>query len=278
MELKELLKQDAPILSPGCFDVLSALLIEQAGFPSISVSGAAVTAAAMGLPDHSFLGADELSQLVCRITSLTHIPLLVDCESGFGNLLTARRTANLMEKVGAACVCFQDKQIDQTLLSPQRMAGLLKGISDARRSGHMMLMARTDALDTEGMKRTIDRCKRYVDGGAELLFINGIETPEQMDQISSVRLGVPLKFNNTIKKSGAQYSAQELYERGFQIIAYSASLQKVAVRAMQTVLTELRNTGKTQGCLHMAITQKERSELLDDAAWLDWAHKYSNLT
>lgn len=275
MELRELLKQNAPILSPGCFDVLSALLVEQAGFPSVSISGAAVTAAAMGLPDRSFLGAEELAQLVNRITSVVRIPVFVDCESGFGSVLTAIRTAALMEKLGAACVCFQDKQTDRTLLDPRRMAGLLKGASEARRGGGMMLMARTDALATEGLERTVERCRRYVDSGAELLFVNGLETPLQMEQIARAGLGVPLKFNNTIKKNGSQYSAQELYGLGFQIIAYSASLQKAAVKAMQTVLKQLHDTGKTQGCLSMAITQQERAQLLGDAIWQAREEKYS---
>jgi len=103
------------------------MLIEQAGFPSLSISGAAVTAAAMGLPDHSFLGADELALLVSRITSVTRIPLLVDC-------------------------------------------------------------------------------------GAQLLFVNGIETAAQMEEIVSARLGVPLKFNNTIKRAGTQYTASRIPE------------------------------------------------------------------
>lgn len=274
-KLADLFLQDKPIISPGCFDALSALLIQQAGFSCASISGAAVTASMLGLPDYGFVGLEEMTRLVQQITLICDIPILVDCESGYGNALTALRAMQSMQKAGAACVCFQDeKKHDGTLMSSSEMQGMLHAAIDGRAEGDTLLMARTDALASAGIDEALRRAQAYIEAGADLIFIDGIQSPSDFEAVFNARLGVPLKYNNAIKQNGEQYTAQQLSEKGFKLITYSASLQKAAIKAMQGLLMELSLTGRTQGWIDKKISQCERATLLGTQQWKEKAKKY----
>lgn len=273
--LRQLLKQPYPVISPGCFDALSALLAQKTGFKCVSVSGAAATAAMLGLPDKAFLGLDDMAQLTARITGAVDIPVLVDCDAGYGNALNAAHTMRVMSKMGAACVCFQDKLVSENRLrSVEEMEGLLGAVVHARGSEDTLIMARTDALKSEGTEMALVRAHKYVAYGADIIFIDGLSEEADIKKLAKAQLNVPLKFNNTIKSAQEQKSAQQLYDCGFSLITYSASLQKAAIKAMQAVLNELLATGKTQGCLSKKISQKERSAILGEDDWDRLAQKY----
>ena len=265
--LKNLFQKNEPIISPGCYDALSALLIQQEQFQCASISGAAVTASLLGLPDYGFFGLQEMFNVVAQITSVCDLPVLVDCDSGYGNVQTAFRTMQMMIKAGAACVCFQDLQkSDEHLMTSNEMCGYIEAAKDARSNADTLLMVRTDACRILGIEEAIRRAKIYEQMGADLLFIDGVADSE-MELVQKARFTVPLKYNNTIKDGAFQYSAQELYQRGFQLITYSASLQKAAIKAMQGILSELQRTGRTIGWIERKATQKERTVLLQGEIW-----------
>ena len=271
--LFKLLGSSRPVMSPGCFDALSALLVQQAGFPCVSISGPAYTAETLGKPDLGFSNLDDMVLLVERITSVVDIPVLVDCDSGYGNAITATNAMQRLQKAGAACVCFQDEnKFTGEIETASRMCGLLEAVA-AVKDDDTLLMARTDSYGKYGIDDALERASRYRDSGADVLFIDGVK-PEDFSKLKEVFIDVPLKYNNAIKKDGFQYSAQELGAFGFSLIAYSSSLQKVAIKSMQGVLAELLATGKTAGWLDKAVTQSERNSIVGHGKWKEMSEKY----
>ena len=188
------------------------------------------------------------------------------------------RTVKEMARLGAACVCFQDKDPrhpqKDVIVSCQKMQKKLEAALMARGNSDMLIMARTDALTSCGIDEAIARARRYAQTGADLIFINGIETDEQISAIQAAQIDVPLKFNNTIKKGERQRTSQELYQKGFKLVAYSASLQKAAIKSMVDILEELRIKDKTEGFIDRKISQKQRAQLLNQSLWEEYQNKY----
>ncbi len=271
--LKKLLERPEPLVSPGAWDALSALLIEKEGFDAVSISGAAVTAALFGLPDKSFLGLSDSVQTTQRIVQAVNIPVIVDCENGYGNAVHVIRAVKEMERIGAACVCFQDKDpVSGVLASCNEMEHKIRAGVDARRE--IMVMARTDAFALHGIDEAIARARRYAAAGADILFVDGLKKRDDMLRLRDADIGVPLKYNNTIKSDGLQWSSTELYEMGFNLITYSASLQKAALFAMRGLLRELKKNDRTQGYQDRKISQSERAALLGQAVWDKYEETY----
>ncbi len=271
--LKHILEKPGPLVSPGAWDALSALMIEKEGFQAVSISGAAVTAAQFGLPDKSFLGLSDILQTTLRIVHTVQIPVIVDCEHGYGNALHVIRAVKEMERIGAACVCFQDKDpVSSVLASSKEMENKIRAGVDARRE--MVLMARTDAFALHGIDEAISRAKRYAAAGADIIFVDGLKKRDDMLRLRDADIGVPLKYNNTIKTDGMQWSSAELYEMGFKLITYSASLQKAALFAIRGVLRELKKNDRTHGYQDKKISQSERAALLGQAVWDKYEETY----
>ena len=272
--LQRLLERPGPVVSPGAWDALSAMLIEKEGFDAVSISGAAVTAAVLALPDKSFLGLSDIFQTSLRIAQAVQIPVIVDCEDGYGNALHVIRAVREMERIGIACLCIQDKDpVSGALAQAKEMEGKVRAAVDTRRG--ILLMARTDAFAAHGIEEAIARARRYAAAGADIVFVDGLKKRDDMLRLRDAGIGVPLKYNNTIKADGRQWSSAELYEMGFKLVTYSASLQKAAIFGMRGLLRELRASDRTEGYQDRKIAQSERAALLGQAVWDRYEEKYT---
>ena len=271
--LRRLLERPGPVVSPGAWDALSAILIEKEGFDAVSISGAAVTAAVLGLPDKSFLGLSDIFHSSLRIAQAVKIPVIVDCEDGYGNALHVIRAVAEMERIGIACLCIQDKNpLTGTLAQAKEMENKIRAAVDTRRE--ILLMARTDAFAAYGIEEAIARARRYAAAGADIVFVDGLKKRDDMLRLRDAAVGVPLKYNNTIKADGRQWSSAELCEMGFKLVTYSASLQKAAIFGMRGLLRELRTNDRTQGYSDRKIAQSERAAILGQAVWDRYEERY----
>ncbi|WP_174284810.1 oxaloacetate decarboxylase [Sphingomonas bacterium] len=187
---------------PGCWDGLSALLIERAGFEAAFLSGAALSMARLGRPDMGLVTASELIDAVSQIVDRIDIPLIVDGDTGFGNALTLRRTLRQLERAGAAAVQIEDQVFPKRCghMAGKRVVPLSEGVGriraaiDAREA--MLVIARTDALSIEGLDATLDRAEAYLAAGADLLFVEGPRTFAEAQAIADrFAARVPLVHN-----------------------------------------------------------------------------------
>jgi 2-methylisocitrate lyase-like PEP mutase family enzyme len=187
---------------PGCWDGLTALLIERAGFPVAFLSGGALSMGRYGRPDMGLVTATEVIDAVAVIRDRIAIPLIVDGDTGFGNALTLQRTLRAFERAGASAVQIEDQgfpkrcghMAGKTVVPLAEAVGRIKAALDTRED--MLVIARTDALAIEGLAAAIDRAEAYLDAGADLLFIEGPRTMDELKAVAARFAGrVPLVHN-----------------------------------------------------------------------------------
>ena len=183
MNLRKRLAEPGIVLAPGVYDGLTALLAEQAGFEALYLSGAAVAYTRLGRPDIGLSSVSEMADTMTLIADRVSCPVIIDADTGFGNALNAQRTMRLYERAGAAALQVEDQTYpkrcghlaNKSLIPPDEMAGKVAAMADARRSDDTLIIARTDAIAVEGLAAALDRAERYLDAGADVLFV---EAPE----------------------------------------------------------------------------------------------------
>ena len=191
VSLRARLKMPGLIVAPGCYDALSALLIERAGFEAAYVSGASIAYTRLGRPDIGLVSFSELADIVAAIRERVSIPLIVDMDTGFGNALNVQRSVKLLAQAGASALQLEDQVTpkrcghlaDKSLVSAAEMCGKIRAALDARPSDEMLLIARTDAIAVEGFAAAIDRAEAYLAAGADVLFVEAPQTDEQLAAI-----------------------------------------------------------------------------------------------
>jgi len=190
-KLREQLAAPGPIVAPGCYDGLTALLIEQAGFDCAYLSGASVSFTRLGLPDIGLASMTEVANVISNIRERLDIPLIVDGDTGFGNALNVKRTVRLFERMGASAIQLEDQTLPKrcghldgkTLVSVDEMLGKIRAAQDARQDEDTVIVARTDAIAVTGLDEALERGNAYIEAGADVLFV---ESPLDDEQLALV--------------------------------------------------------------------------------------------
>ncbi len=242
-----LLDRPGIVKAPGAHNAMAGLLAKAAGFDCLYVSGAAVTAA-MALPDLGVIQLNELCDTVRQIHRATQLPLIVDGDTGYGEVLNVMRTIRELEDAGAAAIQMEDQILpkkcghlnDKLLASPEEMARKVAAARKARR--HLRIIARTDAVQSEGLEAGLARARLYAEAGADLVFADGIKTPEEFRRFSS-ECGVPFMANMTEFGRTPYYTAQQIQEFGCKVVIWPVSSLRVAAKAMESMYSELAEKG-----------------------------------
>ena len=235
------------IKAPGCYDALSATLVERAGFPAAYLSGFAMSAASLGAPDLGLIGLDDVTSAVRRITACVAIPVIVDIDTGFGGPLNVRRTVREVEAAGAAgvqiedqvspkrCGHFEDKRIVDLDEAVERVAVAV----ESRRAADTVVIARTDAVAVAGIDAAIERAQRFVSTGADVVFVEAIESTEQLAEVAAALPGTPLLYN-AVEGGRSPLLPHDVLERaGVRILIHPITLLLATIRAEQTALDAL---------------------------------------
>ena len=263
--LRALLAQDRCHIMPCCYDGLTARLVEQAGFPLTFMSGFAVSAARLGLPDTGLISYGEMLDQGMSICSAVSIPVIGDGDTGYGNAMNVRRTVEGYARAGFSAVMIEDQ------VSPKR-CGHTKGKSvvpreeaceriqaavDARNSGSdILILARTDAGATHGLGEAIDRAKAFSDLGADILFVEAPRSVEEMEKITRQVPGIHMA--NIIEGGKTSVlSPEDLHDIGFRIAAYPLALISAAMQAITDALKELKNGTYPTRIMDFASVRKQ---------------------
>jgi 2-methylisocitrate lyase-like PEP mutase family enzyme len=268
-----LLREPGPVLAPFVYDGLQAKIAEASGFDAVYMTGFG-TAAARGYPDLGLLSMSEMVENVRSIARAVAIPVICDADTGYGNPINVARTVWEYEDAGAAALHIEDQVwpkrcgylMGKEVISLEQMAEKVRAACDARRHPDLVIIARTDALQPHGWEEVERRARAYRDAGADLLFVDGIRSLEDLDTYAK-RLGdLPLLYN------GQLLPVAELARRGFEIMIHSGTLG-VAFRAMRDAMNELHATGQIRGADDPALFG-ELIHLLGVQEVLERARKY----
>jgi 2-methylisocitrate lyase-like PEP mutase family enzyme len=245
--LRELLAADEIIVMPGCYDCMSARLIERAGFKAAFMSGFTVAASRIGMPDTGLISYAEMVDQGTNICSAVSIPVIGDGDTGYGNALNVQRTVRGYERAGFACVMIEDQVAPkrcghtrgkQTVERGEAFARVQAAV-DAREAGaDILIMARTDANATEGFDEALERARIFTEIGVDITFL---EAPLDEEQMRAYCDGVPgPKMANMVEQGDTPVlSASALQEMGYKIAIYPASLMLAGIRAMEASLAAL---------------------------------------
>lgn len=252
--LRDLLQRPEPLLAPGVYDALSALIAEQAGFDALYLSGASIAYTRLGRSDVGLTTASEVADTLARITDRVRLPVIVDADTGFGNALNTQRTVRDFERAGAAMIQIEDQGFPKrcghldgkTVVPAAEMCGKLRAALDARRDAGTLILARTDAVAVEGLEAALERAERYLECGVDALFIEALRSEEQMRAACTRFAGhVPLLANMVEGGQSPVKSAAELGALGFRIVIFPGGTARAVAHALQGYYATLRRDGTT---------------------------------
>lgn len=274
--LRELVSDRArPLLLPGAPNALTARLVEDAGFDAVYLSGAGIANSFLGVPDIGLLTLSELTQHVAATRDAVGIPIVVDADTGFGNAINTRRTVRELARAGADAIQLEDQTSPKRcghfdgkeVIPADEMVGKLRAALDARPDDDVLIIARTDARAELGLDEACDRAGRYLEAGADIVFV---EAPQSADELRRIgkELDAPLVANLVEGGKTPLMSADDLAELGFTVHLYANAAMRAGIAAMQQVLGHLHRTGSTSDVLDDLATFEERQRLVRKP-WFD---------
>ncbi|MEE9590074.1 MAG: isocitrate lyase/phosphoenolpyruvate mutase family protein [Hyphomicrobiaceae bacterium] len=252
-KLRERLEQPQILVVPGGGSPLELRQIEESGFDAAYVSGYATAAARFGVPDVGLIAYAEIEDVVLAVRQVTDLPLIVDCDTGYGDVVNVERTVRGMEMLGVAGVQIEDQvwpkrcgHMDGKVVEPRDVAlKKVRAAVAARRNPDTMIVARTDSRGPHGLQEALERCKMFKDAGADILFVDGPESEEELAQIGRELPG-PLLANMSETGKTPLHSAAELEALGFAIALFPSSTVRLAIRAIGDFLADLKATGDSR--------------------------------
>lgn len=249
MNLKQRLQSADPLLAPGIYDALSALIAEQAGFEALYLSGASIAYTRLGRSDVGLTTATEVAQTLGLVTDRVKLPVIVDADTGFGNALNVQRTVREFERAGAAMIQLEDQGFPKrcghlegkTVVPVTEMEGKLRAALDARQSSGTLILARTDAVAVEGLDAALERAERYLACGVDALFIEALRSTAEMDAAClKFASRVPLLANMVEGGATPVRDAGELGARGFRIVIFPGGTARAVAHTLQGYYASLR--------------------------------------
>ena len=272
---KALLNRNEPLLLPCAYDALSARLIERAGFSAYAVGGYQLVGARYALPDIGLVGYGEMSAGIRDIMTGSSLPVMVDCDTGYGDVKNVSHTIQGYEAMGVAAIFMEDQvapkrcghMAGKAVIDAHHMAAKIRAAAGGRRSKDFFIVARTDARAVHGLDEALRRGEMYLEAGADGLFIEAPETVEELEKVGRAFQGVP-QLANMVEGGGQTQvlAPAELYRLGFNMIAYPTTLLFRVARTIETALAGLK-----AGTPHSDRNGVDFADFKDIVGFNEWA-------
>ncbi len=264
--LRALMERPGILGVPGAHNALAGLLAKQAGFEALYISGGAVTAT-LGLPDLGVMTLEELCFITRVVARATDLPLIVDGDTGYGEVLNVMRTVKELERAGAAAIQIEDQVLpkkcghltDKRLVTPEDMAAKVAAARRAR--SHLRIIARTDAAGVEGLDAAIGRANAYKQAGADIVFPDALTSEDDFRAFARAVPG-PKMANMTEFGRTPYFTAEQFQDMGYDIVIWPATSMRVAARAMQDLYAHLKAHGGAEGLLERMPSRGELYEII----------------
>ncbi|MEV0280795.1 oxaloacetate decarboxylase [Streptomyces sp. NPDC050610] len=280
--LGELIAADGGLLLPGVANALTARIAEDLGFGAVYVTGAGVTNTYLGLPDLALVSLPEMAAHVAAVTDAVDIPVAVDADTGFGNAVAVSRTVRVLEKAGASAVQLEDQAAPkrcghfdgQEVIPAQEMAQKIRAAVDSRRSAHTLVIARTDARARHGLGEALERAALYAEAGADVLFIEGLRSRDELLAAGRAVPDVPKLANMVEGGKTPLLPRDELTAMGYSVLLYANAAMQAAILGTQTVLAGLRDAGSLAPVMDRLAPWEERQRLVRRAEYEELERRY----
>lgn len=276
----ELLQREKPLLLPLAHDALTARLIERAGFGAYAIGGFPLVGSRHALPDIGLVGLGEMSAGVRDIMAASRLPVLVDGDDGYGDAKNVARTIRAYETLGASAILIEDQvapkrcghMAGKSVIPAEVMAAKLRAAAAAREAG-IFLLARTDARAVHGIDDALRRAELYLKSGADGIFVEAPESPEELARIGSELRHVPQMANMLESGRTPLLSPAELWKLGFSIVAYPTTLIFRVTRVIEKALAELK-AGRFSP--DEGVDFEQFKGVVDFASWSDFEDRFGS--
>ncbi len=281
-KLRKLIEGDGIVVAPGCYDGLSARLIEAAGFPAVYVTGGGM-ARSTGIPDMGLISMSEIAQRLAQIVDAIGIPAIADMDTGYGNALNARQAIKAFERAGVAGFHIEDQTFpkrcghydDKSIVPTKELCQKIRAIKDASEDADTVLIARTDAIAVEGFDAAIDRMNAYMEAGADVAFVEAPTTEAEIEEVAK-RIPGPKLINMFLGAKTPLMSTQRLEEIGYKVVIIPSDTQRAAIKAMQKVLETIKRDGDCSAMAGDMATFKDREEIVNTAHFVEIDQRYAS--
>ena len=269
-KFRNAIKNNNPLIIPGAINAYSAKLAERSGYNAIYLSGSGVAAASYGLPDLGVTSLEDVLIDAKRITDASELPLLVDIDTGWGDFDAVSNTIVEMEKAGVAAVHIEDQVFDKRcghrpnkqIVSISEMQDRLKAAVSAKNDESFFIMARTDALASEGIDKAIERCGEYLKAGADGIFFEAAVSLDEYKEFKS-NFSAPLLANITEFGKTPLYSQKDLSDVGVDIVLYPLTAFRAMSLSAEKIYNSILKDGTQEPLLDIMQTREELYEVLD---------------
>jgi len=268
--LRAMLREGGPGVVPGATDCFTARLIESAGFPAVYVTGGGAANTLLGRPDIGLVTLNELASQVERIADAVSVPVIADCDTGFGGVANVARTIRAYQRAGAAGLHIEDQLFPKrcghfegkSVVPVRDMLYRLQAALDARTDPDFLIIARTDARGPEGFERALERAHAYRELGADAIFVEAPSSVEELRRVGEAFPDTPLVANMIERSRTPLLPEAELKAMGYSIILYANAALYLGAFAIRQGLAVLREQGTTESLLDRMLSFSERQALI----------------
>jgi 2-methylisocitrate lyase-like PEP mutase family enzyme len=272
--LKQLFKRERLLVAPGCFDGLSARLVEEAGFEAAYLSGGAL-ARSMGVPDIGLVTMSEVIERAAQVVAAVKIPVIADADTGYGNAVNLVRSVREFERSGVAAIHIEDQitpkrcgHLDGKEVIPlAEMEKKLQAALASRNDPDFLIIARTDARGVHGFDDAINRGRAFAKLGVDAVFVEAPQSEAELEEIPRALPDVPLLVNVFKGGKTPMLPVERLQQMGYRIAIYPSETQRAAIHAMRQALALLEREGTTEKMDDALTTFKERDKVVGLDEW-----------
>ncbi len=249
-KFRALVESKEILVMPGAYDALSAKLIEATGFNVVYMTGYGQSASKLGAPDVGLMTMSEMSERVKDICAAVSVPVICDGDTGFGNVVNVVRTVREYERAGAAGIQLEDQtmpkkcghMLGRQVIDAEEMVNKIRAAAAARHDPDFLIIARTDARTNHGVDEAIRRAKLYEQAGADILFVESLESAEEMRMVNEA-VSKPTMANMVEGGRSPYLTAKQLQELGYRLVVFPVSTLYAAMKSVLDILSELKENG-----------------------------------
>lgn len=253
-KFREMLNAPGVIVAPGVYDALSARIVEKLGFPACYMTGNGAVASHLGVPDLGLAGVDEMTRVVRNISARISVPLISDADNGYGELNSTWRAVRMFEAAGASAIHIEDQ------VSPKR-CGAMQGVRihseeeavekikialKARTDPNFTIIARTDARRIMGLEEAIRRSKAYAEAGADVVFVEQLESLEEIRRVVDGVSIAPVMYDILEETRELTFTVDEVVNQGAKIVIFALSSILFTAQNLTRLYAEIRDSGTTK--------------------------------
>lgn len=280
-KLRNLIKAQSVLQIVGCYDCITAKMVEKAGFQAAYLTGSGISLSLTAQPDLNTVSYLELRQVVQNIRGAIDIPMLVDIDTGFGAPLNTYRLLKEFECMDIAGVQIEDQkmpkkcghELGRKLVSDQEMVSRIKVLCDNREENGIVVVARTDARTVYGLDEAIRRGNLYLEAGADVIFVESPESYEEVCKIAKEVKG-PVLFNNVEGGRSPFLSCDQLEGAGVKATIYPNAQTRVITKMCMQLLETLKTTGTTESMEGEMLSHKQLWAMFDHDKWVAIENRY----